>query len=141
MSHKLTGEALKYVALNLEKCSKDWINKRVMVVVVSDSSAGSKVCEYLVAAYKPKSYGQVTGWKKFYLRFDYVWQRDQAVEDVNAAVDEYWEAHNTPLTEHDDPTPSDSGDKEEDESDNNLTTYIIIGAAAIIIALLLWKRE
>lgn len=146
MSHKLTGEALKYVADNLKTCTKYALDKRKMYVSVDNAAAGQRVCQYLMSAYGAKSYDTILGgWGDFVLKFDYMWQRDNAVLDVNAAVQEYLETHNTPLTEYDDPTPSDSTaiveEDEESASNNNLTTYIIIGAAAIIIALLLWKSK
>ena len=136
MSHKLTGKALEYVALNVEKCSKDWLYKRVMNVTVGDASAGKRVCQYLVEAYGPKKYFPVEGWKKFGLRFEYVWQRDQAVADVNAAQSAYFDEE--PDTEE--PTDPEKPEKEE-ETETDWTTYIIIGVAAAVILLLLWDNK
>lgn len=143
MAHKLKGKDLEYVALNQESIKKAPLDKRGMYVKVSDPSTGEQVMNRLKQAYSAKDYYKGLGWRDFTITFQYVWQRDEAVADANAALIEYYDTHG------DDPTPTNDPDPEtptngaaSDQSNTiDYTNYIIIGLAVVIIVLLLWQRK
>lgn len=136
MAHKLTGKALEYVSLNVEEIKKAPLDKRGMYVKVSDPSTGEQVMQRLKQAYAAKDYYKGLGWRDFTITFPTVWQRDEAVNDANAALIEYFDTNEEP------DTPNPTAPKDEEETKTDYTTYIIIGAAAVvIIALLLWRRK
>lgn len=142
MAHKLTGKALEYVALNVEEIKKAPLDKRGMYVKVSDPSTGEQVMQRLKQAYAAKDYYKGLGWRDFTITFATVWQRDEAVNDANAALIEYFDTHEEPAPEPDPDTPNPTAPKDEEETKTDYTTYLIIGAAAVvIIALLLWQRK
>lgn len=143
MAHKLTGKNLEYVALNVEEIKKAPLDKRGMHVKVSDPSTGEQVMQRLKQAYAAKDYYKGLGWRDFTITFQYVWQRDEAVNDANAALIEYFNMHDEPAPTPDPDTPETTVPKDEEETKKpDYTTYIIIGAAAVvIIALLLWRRK
>lgn len=137
MAHKLTGQDLEYVANNMKDCKKDPLYKRRMVVRVYSANASNEMKSILERAFNPeRSLFEVDG--DVVLKFPYVWQRDEAVRDLNAAVDEYLATAYGPTPDPDTPTVPTN----ETETKTDYTTYIIIGAAAVvIIALLLWLRK
>ena len=141
MAHKLKGKDLEYVALNQETIKKAPLDKRGMYVKVSDPSTGEQVMRRLKQAYSAKDYYKGLGWRDFTITFQYVWQRDEAVEDANAAIVEYFnlQAEN-PTNDPNPDTPS--GNEPSNQSNTtDYTSYIIIGLAVVIIALLLWQRK
>ena len=142
MAHKLTGKALEYVSLNVEEIKKAPLDKRGMYVKVSDPSTGEQVMQRLKQAYAAKDYYKGLGWRDFTITFPTVWQRDEAVNDANAALIEYFDTNEEPAPTPDPDTPNPTAPKDEEETKTDYTTYIIIGAAAVvIIALLLWQRK
>lgn len=141
MAHKLTGKNLEYVSDNMVSCKKHLIDKRGMTVTVADESTGEQVKNRLMSAYAAKDYYKGLGWKDFTITFPTVWQRDEAVNDVNAAVIEYRDMQDDPGIEPTEPASIAQPDEEETDKPD-YTTYVIIGvAAAIIIAMLLWRRK
>lgn len=142
MAHKLTGKSLEYVALNVVEIKKATLDKRGMYVKVSDPSTGEQVMQRLKQAYAAKDYYKGLGWRDFTITFPTVWQRDEAVNDANAALIEYFDTNEEPDPTPDPDTPNPTAPKDEEETKTDYTTYIIIGAAAVvIIALLLWRRK
>lgn len=142
MAHKLTGQNLEYVALNMEDCKKDLLYKRRMVVRVCSGNALSKMKSILEQAYNPEK-TLIGPDCSVVLAFTFVWQRDEAVNDVNAAVDEYMSAtYNTnPPASPDTPDTPEKPEKDDTEDKPDYTTYIIIGVLAAIIIALLWRRR
>lgn len=148
MGYKLNGYKLDFIAENIVTYRKRDAKRR-LYVDMGDKSTGETAYGYLAQVYPVKSYDKGWDWADFTLIFESEKDRNDAYNDMNAAISAWKEAEaalndDSPLRP---PTPQQPSttDEEEDEDDEkekatDLTTYIIIGVAAVaVIILLLWN--
>ena len=134
---KITGDNLKFVSDHMKSCEKATVNKRRIVVTADNQDNVFRLGHILSDAYMPKRW-TIAYTRTVYLDFEYMWQRDQALQEINAEVNAYRTAHsNGPGS--DEPT-SDSPSGTETKT-VDWTTYLLIGAAAAIILLLIWPKK
>ena len=143
---KLTGEALAFVAEHMRECRKAGGALKRQMVVTCDSSTNAKtIVPWLKSLWgAEKIVGDIK--KESSIKFEYMWQRDQAVEQINAEVNAYRLAHpelivpTTPQTPET-PTQTEPDPDEPEKEAIDWTTYIVIGVAAVAIILLIWPKR
>ena len=151
MSYKLKGQALAFVASHMTLCRAHRNAASRAYVTVDEEDNVSRVMAFLQNTYPVKKFDDTSITDlDFVMVFKDSETRYNVVNDINAAVAEYLEAHPEVINPDYEPPvdnapPASDGeesDEDEEKTKTDWTTYIIIGAAvAIIIALLVWKRK
>lgn len=151
MAHA-TQEQLKYLSDHMTECRKHNYNKYRMLIVSDSNESGKKNAQIMQSIYPEGALKDNSGgYRDFSIEFTYMWQRDQAVTDINTMVGGYRQQHF--MAE----TPADDSVEEPSQTvatitgavadytsgqNSNTTTYIILGVAVVVIALLLlWNPE
>ena len=139
-SHKLTGTLLEYAAEHIVVCRAHKNANRRVLIETDDEQSWGRLQSKLKSVYGAKEVLDNSGNDlDFSLKFDSEERRDEVVNDINDAIEEYLNANPETPTNYQPSHDEDDDDKETEKTD--WTTYIILGAAAaIIIALLLWKK-
>lgn len=83
------------------------------------------------------------------VKFEFVWQRNDAVKYVNRDVDNYRNGHQDTVLEnllassenHEDENAASDEDEDEEGKKTGWTTYAIIGLAALAVILLVWPKR
>ena len=135
---------LAYVSEHMLDCRKHSSKKRRVLIKADSNDSGKKLAQIMKTAYPEAEIMDYSGgYRDFSLQFQYVWRRDEVVNEINGQVAAYRNAHPESINTQsaDDPAADDPTDEPEKKS-TGWTTYIIIGVAVAIIAiLLLWDRK
>lgn len=145
-----TQEQLKYLSDHMTECRKHNYNKYRMLIVSDSNESGKKNAQIMQSIFPEGALKDNSGgYRDFSIEFTYMWQRDQAVTDINTMVGGYRKQHFTAATPVDDPEEEtevtstvELSDDNTQGQNSNLTTYIILGVAVVAIALLLlWNPK
>ena len=146
MAKKLSGTALSYISDHVIEVRKHKSNRYRVLIVADSAEAANNIGRWLKTAWNAVAIKDQNDNvpNDISIQFDYMWQRDQAVDEINKEINDYRRANPdsivpppTPTTsESEDPTTTDEPEKEK----TNWTTYIIIGLAAVAIILLVWPK-
>lgn len=142
-----TQDQLKYLSEHMTECRKHGYNKYRMLIVSDSDASGRKNAQIMQSIYPEGELKDNSGgYRDFSIEFTYMWQRDQAVTDINTMVGGYRQQnfqYDTPDDDLETEAPSTyttgysdtNGDSATQNS--NSTIYIIIGVAVVAAALLL----
>lgn len=128
---------MEFISAHMTECRKHGY-KPYRLLIIADTKANARtIGSYLKTAWGAASIKDDSGGDSdLSLVFDHVWQRDQAVQEINEEVNAYRLANPGSIFGSA-PTPTDIPEKESPD----WTTYIIIGVAAAAIILLIWPKK
>lgn len=149
-----TQEQLKYLSEHMNECRKHGYNKYRMLVVSDSNESGKKNSQIMQSLYPDAALKDNSGgYRDFSMEFTYMWQRDQAVTDVNTAVGGYRQQHFQYEAPSEDPETEDPGtgivvsvvdsvdDASTGQKSSNTVIFIVIGVAVVAAALLLIPKK
>ncbi len=143
-----TQDQLKYLSEHMTECRKHGYNRYRMLIVSDSEASGRKNAQIMQSIYPEGELKDNSGgYRDFSIEFTYMWQRDQAVQDINSLVGGYRQQHfqYTP-DEARDPEDTgtnvvgsgdDTGSTDSTGQNSNAVIYVIIGIAVVAAALLI----
>lgn len=144
---KLTGNTLKYFADHMKSCEKaPGAQKRRLHLVGDSHESAEYMARIVTSAWGAEWYDADSLAKFAVVKFEYVWQRDNAVNEINKEVNAYRNSHQDSVLEEmlggdNDGNNAPQKDDEDDEKKTDWTTYIIIGLAAVALILLVIPKR
>lgn len=137
---ELKGKGLEYAAKHMLLCRKHKSKMYRVLVEVDDAANGPTLAMYLKNAYNAEDIKDNDIYKDFSLVFDKVWRRDEVIEDINRAVEEYRDRHPDLIPEEVTETASNKPVTASGKS-TNWTIYLIAGAVVAVLIALLWPKK
>lgn len=143
----LTGKTLEYFAAHLQSIEKaPGAQKRRLRIYADSRTAADHMANIVNSVFGGISYATAPeGHDNFAaVNFEYVWERNYAVEQVKKEVSRYRTGNQDSLLENllaDDDTDPPTEEEDEDGKKTDWTTYIIIGLAAVALILLVWPKR
>lgn len=136
---KITGANLQYVSKYTATFKKTGATK--LHVVTSAKNTGSTLCGILMAAYPgARRYDKGFGWGDFNIIFDSRTSRDEAYDDLAAALAEYRNSEGVDLG-NTEPSELATSGNEGNGTGKDYSSYVLLAAAAIVVLLLVLPKR
>lgn len=141
---------MEYFADHMRSCVKAPGTQKRRLRIYADTADAAEVMGNIVkGVFGGISYGvapdDVGGFAA--VNFEYVWERDYAVERINKEVNEYRAAHQDTILENylasseNHEGENAASDEDEEGKKTGWITYAIIGLAAVAVILLVWPKR